>query len=161
MSWTACQRWDETTTRWNTWLHERCSHGDQTVQRWVQRTYPWNVHQLPTPLKKALWTVQDGRCYWCQRSMRFSEATLEHVIPFGSPIWTRLRPLEQLLSFRMSHAACNRAYNTWRLADLRHATAMDLWRLRHIRHLLRQDPLWACWIPDAIPLAPAPKIAQC
>ncbi len=143
--------WADTTARWNAWLHAACDQGNPLAQHWVRQTGEWSQRHVAKPLKRALWTVFDRACVWCGQPIGPADLTVEHVIPAGSPAWERMTPLDQLLSLRVSHRACNHAYRRWRRTHRRQAHAADLWRLRTIRRILRHDRLWACWITDAPP----------
>lgn len=82
----------------------------------VSRPYSATRH-VSRGWMQHLHTAQDSRCFWCGRSLPMSQATVEHVLPFSGRWWPRLSRMEQLLSLRLSHAHCNRAYATWRQAE--------------------------------------------
>jgi hypothetical protein len=140
--------WATETRRWNAWLHAQCDQGDSAARHWVQQQGPWTQPLISRGLKKALWHFQQGQCYWCRRPMPLREATIEHVIASGSPVWATMQPLEQLLSLRVSHRRCNTAYHHWRRQHRRAARAADWRRMWTIRRMVRQDPFWPCWIGD-------------
>ncbi len=142
--------WATETRRWNAWLHAQCDQGDSAARHWVQQQGPWTQPLISRGLKKALWHFQQGQCYWCRRPMPLREATIEHVIASGSPVWATMQPLEQLLSLRVSHRRCNTAYHHWRRQHRRAARAADWRRMRTIRRMVRQ-----AWLAHERPRLPA------
>jgi hypothetical protein len=85
--------------------------------------------------------VQQDRCFWCQGLLRSTTRTLDHVIPYQSVYWHRSIRLEQLLSLRISHAACNQAYARWRASrDPAILTTLDADRWHHIQQRIRETP---------------------
>lgn len=141
-------RWDNDLTTFNAFLHAQCDAGSPTWLGIVRHPYPRHMRTVPTALKAyLLHTLQQDQCVWCGRTVTPSQATVEHVIPFASPLWPRMTPLAQLLSLRVSHQVCNQRYARLRRAAPRWATLQDLLRFRAIRRLLAHDPYWACWIP--------------
>lgn len=150
--WTPVQPWPASTAAWNAWLHAQCDQGQPQAQHWVRQHGAWTHRAISRPLRRTLWAVFNHACVWCGQPIGRAAITVEHVIPLSSPVWTLMTPLEQLLSLRVSHRACNQAYAHWRRRHQRTAQAADLWRWRAIRRILRYDRLWACWIPNPAPI---------
>lgn len=113
---------------------------------------PWpSVFASPYAVRRqigTLWTAwlrqaQGGRCFWCQGRLFAGRTTIEHVLPYNSRGWQGASRIEQLLSLRVSHPACNRAYAQWRSRQPNaRLEAMDRALLRLVRQAIRSHPVF-------------------
>ncbi len=134
-------RWTRSLTAVVDVLRQQLARPRRNLPMLLARSYG-TPHDLGPQWRALLATAQDGRCFWCGQPMTSHTATLEHVLPYQGPWWPRLSRLEQLLSLRLSHAVCNRAYRTWR--EGQHAarlTHMDQMLVRHIQRIIAAQPL--------------------
>lgn len=114
---------------------------NRDIRTLIARPYG-TPYDLGPQWRAMLANAQDGRCFWCGHPMTAHTATLEHVLPYRGRWWSQLSRLEQLLSLRLSHAACNRAYRTWREAQPATRLArMDQILVRRIQRTIAKQPL--------------------
>lgn len=89
---------------------------ERAVRGWALALFyaPYPIQTVPSSWTDWLYQAQRGVCFWCGHSLSRPLATVEHVIPQSSRCWAGLARASQLLSLRVSHAACNQAYAVWR-----------------------------------------------
>ena len=112
---------------WEALLQQATPLGGQVPSRWVA----W--------LREA----QESYCFWCGHLMTPPALSVEHVLPYSGPYWQSAARMEQLLSLRVSHPACNLAYATWRRHQPRsRLVRMDAELWRGVAHMIRRHPLF-------------------
>lgn len=117
---------------------------ERTVRRWALALFyaPYPIQTVPASWGDWLYQAQAGRCFWCQHPVSRPMATVEHVIPQSSGRWPLMARVAQLLSLRMSHAACNQAYAVWRRhQDATRVQAMDQALAEKVDHTVQRYPL--------------------
>ncbi|WP_146038943.1 hypothetical protein [Sulfobacillus sp. hq2] len=107
----------------------------------MQAPYAHTSDHMPPIWRAQLAAVQAGRCFWCGQPWTATTVSVEHVVPYASALWAHAPRLEQLLSLRLSHQACNHAYNAWRLTQAApRLAALDTRLLRQVRQGIAQSP---------------------
>jgi len=100
-------------------------------------------HRVGEPWLDWLAMAQQDRCFWCQHPLRKNARTLEHVLPYESTTWRQATRVEQLLSLRLSHEACNHAYAAWRKhADPDRLAVMDAQLLHGVQQAMGREPIF-------------------
>ena len=118
---------------------------DADVSPWPRifwQPYAVNRH-VPAAWLAWLQKAQDHRCFWCGGVLSRRTATVEHVLPYGEAVWRRMARVEQLVSLRVSHSACNTAYAAWRReqpAD--RLVCMDDQLVRILGHTVQAHPIF-------------------
>ncbi|NMP25084.1 hypothetical protein [Sulfobacillus harzensis] len=105
--------------------------------------YAITTRQIRSPWTAWLHQAQHGRCFWCHNPLSTKTSTVEHVLPYEGAIWPTASRVEQLLSLRLSHSACNTAYAAWRAQQNPAALqAMDERLLHLIQQTIRAYPIF-------------------
>jgi len=100
-------------------------------------------HRVGEPWLDWLARAQQDRCFWCQHPLRKNARTLEHVLPYESTTWRQATRMEQLLSLRLSHEACNHAYAAWRQhIDGERLASMDAQLLQRVQRMVDREPIF-------------------
>ncbi len=119
---------------------------DAQIEPWPRvfgSPYAITTRQIRSPWNAWLHQSQHGLCFWCHNPLSTKTSTVEHVLPYEGSIWSTASRLEQLLSLRLSHSACNAAYAVWRSRqDPVALRAMDMRLLRLIQQTIRAHPLF-------------------
>jgi len=119
---------------------------DTHIEPWSRifgHPYAITTRQIRSPWHAWLYESQRGRCFWCHHPSSLKTITIEHVLPYEGPFWPAVSRVEQLLSLRLSHRACNMAYAVWRSKqDPALLHAMDSHLLHLIQQAIRAHPIF-------------------
>lgn len=111
---------------------------------WVLALFgePYPLQTVPGSWVRWIYATQAGICFWCGHPVSRPLATVEHVIPQSSSQWHAMTRAAQLLSLRVSHAACNQAYAVWRIrTDPQRIAGMDTTLAHKVDRVIQGHPL--------------------